>query len=58
MNSRILLILKYLWEQTDETHMASIVDLMNHLAENGVSADRKTISKNIDMLIEFGVEFP
>ena len=56
MNSRILLILKYLWEQTDESHTASIADLSKYLSENGVSADRKTVAKNIDMLIAFGID--
>ena len=56
MNSRILLILKYLWEQSDESHTVSIANLSKYLSENGVSADRKTIGKNIDMLIEFGID--
>ncbi len=56
MNSRILLILKYLWEQSDESHTVSIADLSKYLLENGVSADRKTIGKNINMLIEFGID--
>ena len=56
MNSRILLILKYLWEQSDESHTVSIADLSKYLSDNGVSADRKTISKNIDALIAFGFD--
>ncbi|MBQ3427768.1 MAG: WYL domain-containing protein [Clostridia bacterium] len=56
MNSRILLILKYLWEQSDESHTVSIADLSKYLSENGISADRKTIGKNIDALIAFGVD--
>ena len=56
MNSRTLLILKYLWEKTDERYTASIADLSKYLSENGVSADRKTVAKNIDMLISFGID--
>ena len=32
------------------------MDLINYLTENGVSADRKTIGKIIDMLIKFGID--
>lgn len=56
MNSRILLILKYLWEQSDESHTVSIADMSNYLYDNGVSADRKTIGKNIDALTAFGFD--
>ncbi len=55
MNSRILLILKYLWENTDENNTVSIAELIQYLGNNGLSADRKTVSKYIDMLSEFGL---
>ena len=56
MNRRILLILKYLWEQSDETHTVSIVDIMNYLSENGVSATRKTVTKSINILLDLGID--
>ena len=56
MNSRVLLVLKYLWEHTDESHTVSIADLTDYLSEYGISANRKTIAKNIDLLIEFGID--
>ena len=43
MNSKILLILKYLWENTDEENTVSIADIIRNLSEYGFSSDRKTI---------------
>lgn len=56
MQNKILLVLKYLWDTTDENHTASIADLIQYLSENGLTADRKTISKYIDVLIDFGFD--
>jgi len=56
MLNRTLLILKYLWENTDENNTASIADLTAYLAENGFTSDWRTMVKNIDMLSEFGFD--
>lgn len=56
MQNKMLLILKYLWETTDESHTVSIADLLQYLSENGLTSDRKTISKYIDTLIDFGFD--
>ncbi len=56
MQNKLLLILKYLWENTDEEHTVSIADLMHFLSENGLSADRKTVAKYIDTLKHRGIE--
>ena len=50
------MILKYLWENTDENNTVSIAELIQYLGNNGLSADRKTVSKYIDMLSEFGLD--
>ena len=50
------MILKYLWDNTDETHTVSIKELKDHLYENGVHADRKTIVKDLESLTEFGLD--
>lgn len=52
----MLLILKYLWDNTDESHTASIADMLKYLSENGLPSDRKTVSKYIDTLTEFGID--
>ena len=56
MNSKILLILKYLWENTDEENTVSIADIIRHLSEHGFSSDRKTVAKYIDTLTDFGID--
>ena len=56
MNSKILLILKYLWENTDEENTVSIADIIRNLSEYGFSSDRKTIARYIDILITFGID--
>lgn len=42
--SRALYILKYLWLYTDDEHPASISDLTDYLAKNGMEAHRTTVS--------------
>lgn len=56
LTSRILIILKYLWETTDETHTVSLADIIAHLENLGMSGERRTIQKDIDQLIAFGVD--
>lgn len=45
MRNKMLLMLKYLWDNTDEMHTASIVDLIQYLSEHGLTADRKIVSR-------------
>ena len=56
MNSKILLILKYLWKNTDEENTVSIADIVRHLSEHGFSSDRKTVAKYVDTLTDFGID--
>lgn len=56
MQNKMLLILKYLWDKTDEEHTVSIADLIQYLSENGLSSNRKTVAKYIDTLSEFGFD--
>lgn len=55
-HSRILLILKYLWDNTDIEHPATIKDISDYLSENGFNATRKTITNDINDLKAFGVD--
>ena len=56
MQNKMLLILKYLWENTDENNTVSLAELLQYLSENGVPSDRKTVSKYIDTLTDFGFD--
>lgn len=54
--NRTLLVLKYLWDNSDIDHPATIKDIAAYLEDFGYDATRKTISKDIDELIEIGVD--
>lgn len=54
--SRILFILRYLFENTDDEHAVNTNDLITILAESGFSANRKTIRDDVDMLCDAGYE--
>lgn len=52
--ARSLFILKYLLEQTDESHTLTISEINELLSENDLFADRKTIRECIDELRTVG----
>lgn len=54
--SRILFLLRYLFENTDDEHAISTNDLIAILAENGFSANRKTVCDDVGMLFNAGYE--
>ncbi|OUP60872.1 helix-turn-helix transcriptional regulator [Butyricicoccus pullicaecorum] len=57
MYNRILLVLKYLWETTDEEHTVSLADITAYLQGCGIpKPDARTLRKDIDQLIEFGID--
>lgn len=55
-NNRLLVILKFLWENTDVEHPATVKDITDHLSEQGLSASRKTIYHDIEQLQRIGVD--
>lgn len=54
--SRLLYILKYLWENTDAEHCVTTADILTYLKENGISCDRKTIPGDIAKLSDIGID--
>lgn len=54
--SRIIFLLQYLFENTDDEHAVSTYELISVLADNGFSANRKTVRDDVDMLCEAGYE--
>lgn len=54
--SRVLFLLRYLFEYTDDEHAISTNDLISVLADNGFSANRKTVRDDVDMLCDAGYE--
>ena len=55
-NKRSLFILKYLTEQTDENHLATIANINEYLRQYDLDANRETISECIKELQEVGYD--
>lgn len=49
-------IMKILMEQTDEQHPMTVNELIEELGKNDISAERKSIYADIEMLMEFGLD--
>ena len=57
LKERILLTLKYLWEESTADHYVTCVDIMQFLEKNGIKApSRNTIYKDIKQLQELGID--
>ena len=56
LTNRTLILFKYFWETTDEAHPVSLADISAHLKEHGITADPRTLRKDIEQLVEFGVD--
>jgi len=57
LKNRTLLILKYLWERTDDQHPASSIDIMDYLRSEGLTVkDYRTIRSDVADLIALGVD--
>lgn len=54
--TRILLILKYLTEHTDEYHPKQMTDILEHLQQNGINAERKSVYKDLNLLRDIGYD--
>ena len=53
---RILLLLKFLMEQTDEAHSITVADILRFWASRGIHANRKNVYSDIKLLMDFGVD--
>lgn len=53
---KLLIIRDFLCANTNESHYVTSADIQNHLAKEGISADRKTIFADIRRLEEYGME--
>lgn len=56
LTNRTLLIFKYLWETTDEAHPASLADIAVFLKQHEITADPRTLRRDINQLVEFGLD--
>lgn len=55
-SKRLFLVAKYIWENADDTHFVTIHQIQDYIAESNERGDRKTISEDIDYLIECGMQ--
>lgn len=53
---KILLLKDYLEQHTDEQHPASMAELLSYLADNGISAERKSIYSDLQALEDYGLD--
>ena len=53
---KLLYILKFLQENTDENHIAHAEDIKLYLLNHGIAAERKSIYSDISILIDFGYD--
>ncbi|MCM1540139.1 MAG: WYL domain-containing protein [Blautia sp.] len=53
---KLLYIIKFLSETTDENHPASTAEIIAYLDTNGIHSERKSIYDDIDKLCEFGYD--
>lgn len=56
LTNRTLIIFKYLWEITDESHPVSLADISAFLKQHKITADPRTLRSDIEQLVEFGVD--
>jgi hypothetical protein len=54
--AKLLYLMKALLEKTDEEHPMTVNDLIDELAEHGISAERKAIYSDMDVLTLFGLD--
>ena len=54
--NKVFLIIKYLSENSDEAHPVSTKRLIEYLASNGISAERRTIYSDIQLLRDLGYD--
>lgn len=53
---RLLVLLKFLYEQTDEDHQITSDQLVEYLREQKVPANKKTLKSDLDLMVEFGLD--
>ena len=53
---RLLYLYKILNEMTDDSHMLTSSEIISELEKYGVSAERKTVYNDVNLLKEFGVD--
>ena len=53
---RVLVLLNYLYSQTDEDNQITSDDLVAYLHDQGVPANKKTLKNDLDLMVEAGID--
>lgn len=53
---KLLYLLKFFWENTDEEHSVSVKDIQSYLARYDITADRKIVYEDVEALKTIGIE--
>ena len=53
---KLLFLARILWRETDEAHPLTMTEILAALAEEGVTAERKSVYDDIDALRDFGLD--
>lgn len=53
---KLLYMMQLFLEKTDEEHMVTTQEIIDYLDANGITAERKSIYTDIDILIEYGMD--
>lgn len=53
---KLLYLMQYMLEKTDEDHVVTTQELIEYLAANGITAERKSIYTDMDSLIDYGMD--
>lgn len=54
--NRTLLILKYIWEHSDEEHQVTAKDILSYLEKNGISTIPRRVKTDVELLQAFGFD--
>ena len=55
-NIRVVEMLRYLFQHTDENHPATVTDITAYLKERGIQAVRQTVYADLNALITAGFD--
>ncbi len=53
---KLLYLMRLLSERTDEEHAATMAEIIDYLALHGITAERKSIYSDMDVLSDFGMD--
>lgn len=53
---KLLKIMDYLLNETDDEHRVSVLDIISHLEQQGIQSERKSIYTYIDLLESYGLD--